>query len=86
MRNFLFAVLPLCAACSAAQLQQAQSDLQQATLVIDKGACDAQAAANDATTVLTAAGDAAGAAQTAEVSAVAGAACMTLAAPAAGSS
>jgi hypothetical protein len=66
-------------ACTATQQATAQADIQQAVLVVDQGACDAQAAANDATTILTAAGDTAGAAQTSKVSATAGAACMKLA-------
>jgi hypothetical protein len=59
---------------------QVQADVQAAALVINQGACDAQAAANIATASLTAAGDTAGAAQTAKVSAVAGVSCMALAA------
>jgi hypothetical protein len=83
MRNVSLACAAalLLAACSAAQVSTAESNVQSAALVIDAGACAAQAAANDATAALTAAGDANGAAQSAKVSAVAGSACMTLAQP-----
>ena len=84
-----YAILAVCAAlalvkCTSAQVQTAQTDAAQAQVVVDAGACDAQKAANDATAILTAAGDTAGAAQTSRISAVAGLPCMTLA-PAAAS-
>lgn len=79
MRKLFLAFTLLLTACSSTQLAQTQTTLAQGQLVIDQGACAAQKAANEATAVLTAAGDTAGAAKTAQVSTVAGAACMTLA-------
>jgi hypothetical protein len=81
MRKTFLLAATLLAGCTAAQVQQAQTDVQQGQLVIDAGACAAQQAANDATTVLTDAGDISGAAETSKVSQTAGSACMTLATP-----
>ena len=74
-----FAAAFALSACSSAQLATAQADVQSGVLVVDTGACLAQKAANDATAILTAAGDTAGAAASAKVSTVAGQACLTLA-------
>lgn len=81
-KSLAFLLAASLGACTAAQVASVQTGIASAKIVIDQGACDAQAAANDATTILTAAGDTAGAAQTAKVSTTAGSACMTLAAPA----
>lgn len=75
----LFAALCL-AGCNAAAVTKVQTDVAQAKVIVDAGACDAQKAANDATDILTAAGDVAGAAQAASISKTAGSACLTLAA------
>jgi hypothetical protein len=66
-------------ACSASQVQTAQTDLQSAAVVVNATACNAQALANKAVAVAQVAGDAKAVADAQLISGISGTLCLTLA-------